>query len=407
MGYYRPMATRKRSRGKRTRRSRGAGGSFNPEKAIDKGLDLHREGRLIEAARLYRKVLEHEPDHADALNLLGLMALADGFVADAIDLHQRAVDSAPDSAALRANLGTALMARERGEAAEEALKKAMELGFEGVQAPFNLGLLYMDQGRQDDALAVLRRVAEIDPDLPEAGFLLAALSGEHREHAPPEYIVGLFDSYAGHFDEHLLEELEYRIPALSRALVDRELGEQVARASAQTGGWRVVDIGCGTGLVGAGFRDMARYLAGCDLSPRMVAMAGERGVYDDLAVEDLHGYLARQGEGGAGEGVELADLIVAADVFIYVGALEETARSMAAALRPGGYALFSIEMASADVGSAGFELRTSGRFAHSPEYIREMAGGHGFEIAAVEETTIRREAQEAIPGQLVLWRKAG
>lgn len=397
------MATRKRSQDKRKRRSRAAAGSFNVEKAIDKGLAHHREGRRVEAARLYHKALEHEPDNGNALNLLGLMALADGFVDDAIDFHERAVKSAPTEGAFHANLGTAIMARERGQAAEDALLEAMKLGFKGVQAPFNLGLLYMEQGRHDDALSALRQASEIAPDHPEIKYLLAALSGEHRDHVPEEYIVGLFDSYATHFDDHLVGALGYRVPALLRAVLDRALEQESSGAP----GWRVLDVGCGTGLAGVAFRDLASYLAGCDLSPRMVAVAEERGIYDELEVADLQTYLARQGE------VAPVDLIVAADVLIYVGALEETARLMAAALRPGGYALFSIERAedaatAADGGGAqdaGFELRPSGRFAHRPAYVEALAGRHGFELAIVDEATVRREAHQPLPGQLYLWRK--
>jgi predicted TPR repeat methyltransferase len=156
--------------------------------------------------------------------------------------------------------------------------------------------------------------------------------------------------------------------------------------------WRVLDLGCGTGLAGAALRACARELIGVDLSPRMIQRSRERATYDELLCEDLHAVLAR---------LRGVDLIVAADVFIYVGALETTFASCAGALRPGGLLAFSVERSDrADV-----VFHANLRFAHSDAYIRRLASEHGFAISRAEPTVLRVEDGTPIDGMLYVLRR--
>ena len=161
-----------------------------------------------------------------------------------------------------------------------------------------------------------------------------------------------------------------------------------------TPGSRVLDLGCGTGLVAEAIGPRCASLTGVDISSRMVEQARKKALYDRLYVTTLEEHLN-----------EIAvpyDTIIAADVLMYVGALEDVFASVHRALREGGLFIFSIEL----LNEAGFQLRPSGRFAHSNAYVCELATHSGFEQIQGEEMTIRMEGASALAGALYILRRS-
>ena len=157
----------------------------------------------------------------------------------------------------------------------------------------------------------------------------------------------------------------------------------------------MLDLGCGTGLCGMPFRDIVKRLTGVDLSPRMIRKARERGIYDELLLGDLLTPL--QGRDAR------YDLIVAADVFIYVGDLSAIFAACKIALRPGGLFAFSTEH-EADAPS--YVLRTSGRYAHPTEYIRTQAHEVGLTEFSIEQAIIRQEEGNPVAGQIFVFQQS-
>ena len=96
----------------------------------------------------------------------------------------------------------------------------------------------------------------------------------------------------------------------------------------------VVDVGCGTGLCGALFRATSTRLIGSDISAGMMEEAEKRGVFDELYVEDMITTVQRFSSSGMG-----ADLILAADVMVYVKDLADIFDAVRKALAPGGPAI--------------------------------------------------------------------
>jgi predicted TPR repeat methyltransferase len=156
-----------------------------------------------------------------------------------------------------------------------------------------------------------------------------------------------------------------------------------------------MDLGCGTGLCGPLFRDMANTLIGVDLAPNMLAAARRRNVYDSLIRGDIRSELTSTGHS--------YDVIIAADVFIYVGDLKEIFSATRKALKPGGFFAFSLE--SYEEG-ANYVLRRSGRYAHSASYIRELTADAGLNAASLDKVTLRKENDATIEGYICVLQKS-
>merc|ERR1712129_158701 len=164
-----------------------------------------------------------------------------------------------------------------------------------------------------------------------ARHMLAVCRGECTKSAPAAYVAALFDDYADHFETCLLEQLNYDTPRM----LAKELQRAIDTRGPIVGVRRCVDLGCGTGLMAPLLRKLGvKDLLGVDLSSKMLEKAKEKGPqgigYDRLFCGDIITFLqtAVDAEGvdamavglSAGAGFQF-DLVVAADVFVYVGDL--------------------------------------------------------------------------------------
>jgi len=342
----------------------------------------YERGEVAVAERMYREVLEHEPAHDAALSLLAMILMERGDPGAAVALLTRAIAIAPEVAWYYLNLGHAYAAVGLDERAVEAMTASARLDLASSIPRYDLARHHLRHGRPGEALVALRDVLDCDPSHERARFLAASLSGGHVDAAPADYVTELFDGYAASFEAHLVNALNYKVPERLAELVAVD-GHAPQRA------WRVIDLGCGSGLGGVAFRGFARHLVGSDLSPRMVEVARARGVYDELHVDDLVATL---------RGATDIDLVVAADVFIYVGALDAPFGAASAALRAGGLFAFSTEHCEGN----GYQLLPTCRYAHSEGYIRELAQRHGLAIRAARETELRVDHGVPVSGQLYL-----
>jgi predicted TPR repeat methyltransferase len=192
------------------------------------------------------------------------------------------------------------------------------------------------------------------------------------------YVRRLFDQYAGRYDEALTERLTYRGPALLRdaiqALMDAA-GRPMRFAA-------LLDLGCGTGLGGAAFRPFVDRLVGVDLSPAMVAQASAKGLYDRLSAASIEPFLADE----IGTGSRY-DLVIAADVFVYVNDLAPIIGAAARVLAPSGLLAFTVETH----GGEGVTLLPTLRYAHGEAYIRDVLGQAALTPAQIATSSVRRE----------------
>ncbi len=131
---------------------------------FETALEHHQAGRLADAESLYRKVLTHEPDHADALNLLGVLGAQLGHYSDAVDLIGRACAIAPNVFDYRKHLGGALSEKGDFAAAADAYREALRLNPGCFICHDLLGAALRETGQLDEAIACHRRSLAINPD---------------------------------------------------------------------------------------------------------------------------------------------------------------------------------------------------------------------------------------------------
>jgi predicted TPR repeat methyltransferase len=345
-----------------------------------RGVGHYQAGQLEQAEINFAAALALMPGRVSTLTNLGATRLQLGKFAEAADLLGEALAIEPDNVEALGHRATALAELGQHSQALACTDRVLALAPALGPAWGLRGKLLNDMGRPQEAIVSLENAIERGADTALNRYCLASLTGHDVPPAPPtEYVQGLFDGYAAGFEEHLVRVLNYRVPEALTEQLGR-MGRTFARA---------LDLGCGTGLCGPLMRPLATRLEGIDLSANMVRQASARSVYDQVTQADIVEYLS--------PAQARYDLVLAADVFIYVGALEQVFEGVANAIDPGGVFCFSVEAARE---GQDLTLRPSMRYAHSPHYIRRLAEQHRFEVAAVVERPIREDQRIPIPGVL-------
>jgi predicted TPR repeat methyltransferase len=273
-------------------------------------------------------------------------------------------------------------------AAAELFEQTLEQAPNWAAAWFALGETREKLGDLEAAAQAFHTTLEVDPtDAQGAAARLALVGrGDVPDTLPPAYVARLFNDYAWRFDKHLTKNLGYRAPALiADALSAAAPGRRFASA---------LDLGCGTGLMGEPLRPRVGRLAGVDLSAAMIAKARERNVYDELMIGDAVAPMR--------ERPSAFDLIVAADVLVYVGDLAPLFTAVGTALTADGLFAFSVEACEGD----GFKLEPTMRFAHSRAYVEATASEAGMRPVYVQTASTRRESGADTPGLICVLHRA-
>lgn len=355
---------------------------------VNLGCSLIDAGAYAEAEHVLRTVLAASPQHPEALNNLGTALRQQGLHNEAVQCYEKAVSAQPEYADALANLGMSRLFSNRPADAEACLRRALAIAPEHTVALFYLGFLLHKRNAMSEAEACFRHILAIDPGHANAAYFLSVIgASETPPQSPVDYVKELFDGYADSFEEHLIGALGYSAPDVMNRLVRQALGKSPASLD-------ILDLGCGTGLCARHFTDIAKSLAGVDLSQRMLDKAGALGIYDRLVQDDVVAFLGGQ--------ENAFDLILAGDVFIYIGDLGAVFPACTRTLRNGAMMCFSIEKSDDE---KPYTLRRSGRYAQSPGYIAQLAEASGLRMVAAEDVVLREEYGDKIAGQVYVLTK--
>ncbi len=342
-----------------------------------------RLGKSAAAVPVLEQACKAEPGNLEAWYNLGLAHKALGDAPQALDCFDRALALDGNNMIVCLCRAQALSLLGRQDEALAAFDRALEIQPGFGQAWSDRGTLLRDIGRLEEAAASFEKAIALGADPQLNAWFLASVRGDGVSRdvpleAPRAYVEHLFDDYAGEFQEHLVGVLGYRA---HEQLVNHLLKMKPRRFRS------VLDLGCGTGLCGGLIRPVADRVDGVDLSGAMLEQARQQGAYTELVHADVAAYLR--------SAVRSDDLVLAADVFIYVGGLEPVFEGVARVLEGGGQFCFTVEPAEGD---AEVQLMPSLRYGHSEAYVRRLAALHGFVVDEVFRAPLRNDQGQPMEG---------
>ncbi|HRE17476.1 MAG TPA: tetratricopeptide repeat protein [Rhodocyclaceae bacterium] len=355
-----------------------------PSVLANLGITLFHLGRLAEATPLLREAVSANTQHGEAWTALGLSLEAQGQWQAAADALTQALALAPTQVHLWVSKGQCLLRLGRAQEALQAYDQALAANPAFADAWSVRGSLMRELEELEEAARCFEQALACGGDPELNGYYLASVKGSAAPPPPPRrYVEALFDDYAPEFQAHVVEQLRYQGYArLLQPLIDRQRRFH-----------RAIDLGCGTGLCGSLLHPLVDAVDGVDLSRAMLEEARKLGIYRTLSHADLVSFLESP--------QEKADLVIAADVFIYVGDLHRIFESVRRLLTPDGCFAFTVE---APAEGDDFQLLPSLRYAHSEAYIRRLAEAHGFSVDEISHAPIRYDQEQAVEGMYVYLR---
>ena len=394
----------------------------------------HDENAIAEAVHFYKRVVTSDPSRWDAWGNLAAAAYElkrEPLVS--IRAYQRAIvqlegehensqtEADPDEievlSKLYYGLGMGLNELSDAQCAQLAAgKNSLLIGVNEDGVADDGSPITTAEVCKENAQNALRSAVDIDPDNAQAEHMLAAMSadgdgagdgaGSRLGRASPAFVKALFDDFSDSFDEKLTS-LGYKVPKLIGDTVasyvrSRRRGEPFRTA---------LDAGCGTGLAGPHLRPLITgSLIGADISPKMLEKAktlrvegSGQAVYDGLSAVDLIELSASDvlPPAEASQGFEL---VTAADVLVYFGALHDLVASFGRVSSPSSVLIFTCERATPEEAPEGWRLLSSGRFAHTRAYVEGVARkAGGYQLVSYEEIVPRVEFGKPVPGHVFVF----
>lgn len=391
----------------------------NIEELFNHACLLHEQGAIRKAVKEYKKLLSILPDFPQLHFNCGLALYDLQNYQEAEEHYRIACTLHPEDPDIHYNRGLNFRRLDQIQDAANSFEYAFQLGDHDPDTLYNLGLCYQDlaqfsqagllydsilekdakhtstlnnyaylchkTGDINKAEALYRRLLALDPDHQAARHMLDSLSGRTPDTAPLDYVEAVFDNYAQNFENSLVEQLAYKTP--------QSIWKRYCALFPHDQRDLCLDLGCGTGLAGEQFSPCCRRIVGVDISQEMLTIAAEKKLYNGLIKSDITKYLS--------ETRDSPDLIVAADVFTYLGDLESIFQKCFHVIKEKGLFLFSVEESN----STNFKLKKTGRFGHSPDYIQDLSQKTGWTLRDQHLSNLRQENGKWITGNLFILEK--
>lgn len=364
--------------------------------------ELAERGAFGAAILAAEAVIDSTPAYWPAWRTIFSILSHLGRFEDALRVVGLALESVPPSDPGRVELTVcfAQAAEKTGQRLEQALELTTQTATthgSTVSLVWHIPRLVSLLGRsKQDVLAAAESARGLCPAAWESHFNMSAylIAAGHEEESvssfarilrpyvqakarPPAEIVQQYAPLASTYEGNPLQ-----------VYFSTRMAEIILATLQSTKNMRILDAGCGTGLLGTRI-EFAR-LVGIDLSPDMLAMARGRGIYDELVEGDLAAAMAAR--------TDTFDIVASSCVLYHVADLLFLFRESARLLVPGGHLFFSVDPApdSMDIG-----VTPLGEYAHSRRYLRRLASETGF-----TEISIKTMAHRATPGFWCAFRRA-
>jgi len=348
----------------------------------NRGVLFRELNQFKSALESFDRAIELNPNYFEAYFNRGNTLRGLNRFVDALASYDKAIGLNPGYVDAHYNRASILFSMERFSFALESYDKVIELNPNHSEAHFNRGNTLREMKRHEEAIKSFKIVLALEPEHKNATYSLASYGlSEAPNSSPIDYVQNLFDEYAPIFSSHLVNQLEYRAPFL---LAEQFL--QHCKVVKNT----MLDLGCGTGLCGESFRGLANNILGVDISQKMLDEAGKKNIYSELIFSEIGSYLSSLNR--------QFDLIVCADVLIYLGDLDSLFSYIKRALSNNGFFSFTIESSTND----SYQLKATQRYGHALGYIEKLAKREGLTIIEAKNIPIRKENEAQIFGYGIL-----
>ncbi len=357
----------------------------------------YEQGNYIESEKNYINFLNYDKNNFNAINNLGRLYEEAGKPEMAIERFQQALKINNDIAITHLNLGKVLVKTEQFEQAEKEFLYASKLEPEHPEPYFNIGKIY---NKKDDIQTAKQYfIKALDADIKKymqhtdefihaVRFYLSNIDDPERfNDDKKEFVAELFDGYAEKFDDHLINGLQYKTPEIFNKLITSHITKKDNIT---------MDLGCGTGLCCKYLRGLSKNLTGVDLSAGMIEKARELHCYDKLIIGEITEALNNNNK--------VYDLIVAADVFVYIASLKDIFSASYNNLSTGGFFIFSTELLDDELNSNYIHCET-GRYKHSTNYINQLVSDNNFDLIEHNFCTLRKDYGKDVTGCVTVLRK--
>ena len=350
---------------------------------LELALLLARQNQFKEAVEAAEKVALIEPKNLQVLAGVVDIAHRAGHTEMAIHHLRRGLELVPGDVMLRRLLASDLSAQGQHE---ESLALWNALVAENPQDPQTLiGRVQacIAAGTPADAGSSTTALLELAPNDAVYQYYAQLARGETPRQQPSELTRPMFDSLAEFYDLHMVRGLKYQLP--------KQVGDQILERHPDKK-INVLDLGCGTGLLGVYLGRLDGALVGVDPSIKMIEQAARHNVYDRFHTVNLHDALRETPDA-------LYQVIAALDVFIYAGDVSQAIPNAHRVLTAGGMMVSSFETAPEQ--GPDLVLLPSGRYAHKRSHVEALCHAAGFATVEVRDTALREENHQPVNGFVV------
>ncbi|MGL4232263.1 MAG: methyltransferase domain-containing protein [Casimicrobium sp.] len=347
-------------------------------------------GDYVNARRAFHEASNADPTDDYSLAHAANMYLQTNEFEQAYTLTKRLERRKPNAQQLfelRLVQATCLLHLGDTQAAEQTVNLLDELQRQDALVHSLMGRVWLSRGDLEKGLSCFVSALNLasERDKPGLERLIRYLKGESSTGLGPEITASIFDSYADKFDRHLVKDLGYGAPLLIADHVHKRFGTQ---------SFNFLDLGCGTGLVAEALKPLNANGVGVDISKKMLLKAEKKQIYSHLLYGDIPAVLKNLNE-------ESFDLVIAADVFSYLGDLNDIIKRIFAILRGDGMLCFTIEIDDQNPDSTS-TATSSMRSRHGARAVNQSLAEGGFKNVASYPFVMRYEAGTPVDASIVV-----
>lgn len=370
------------------------------------GQALEAYGENEEALQKYYQALALEKNNDEIMTRVADLEAMIGAATTAEKYYKQALTINSQNLSAHVNLANLLCAKNRTVEALEEYRQAVLLAPDKPEICYNLALVVKSVDDYEQALALMFQAFYAAPEhndwalnIAETLMLYAAeepkkaqIIAANWRQKMPQYVVAehieavlkgqkstvekeynrlLFENFAPNY-EQTLQKINYAVVA------------KMAELYAPING-KILDLGCGSGLVAERLKNNENSFIGVDISPKMLELARNKNVYDELVESDIEAYLQQNQH-------SLLPTIIAADVFCYFGNLAPIFKLCAPQRL-----IFSVEI---NTKIQYFAQQINGRYQHNPQWLKKQLQAAGYKTFNTTKITLRQENGSDVAGIL-------